>query len=121
MAVPPAEGGLDHMVELAEMEAPGDDELAPDRRLDAEQGDAELHGGRLFPGHAVIVAASMARRQLGTTIKNDNYRRGSARFGLGALAERGAAAIALGVELEHGGMVDKAVDRRDRHRRVGKD
>jgi len=35
---------------------------------------------------------------------------GSARFGLGALAERGAAAIALGVELEHGGMVDKAVE-----------
>jgi hypothetical protein len=59
MAIPPAEGSLDDVVQLAEMEAPGDDELAPDRRLDVEQGDAELHGGRLFPGHVAIVAASM--------------------------------------------------------------
>ncbi len=40
-----AEGGLDDPVQLAEMEAPGDHELTPDRRLDVEQGDAELHGG----------------------------------------------------------------------------
>jgi hypothetical protein len=55
MIIPPAEGGLDDPVQLAEMEAPRDHELAPDRRLDVEQGDAELHGGRFFPGHAAIV------------------------------------------------------------------
>jgi len=40
MIIPPAEGGLDDPVQLAEMEAPGDYELTPDRRLDVEQGDA---------------------------------------------------------------------------------
>src|SRR5208283_5910006 len=55
------------------------------------------------------------------TIRNDNCRRQSGCFGLGALAERRAAAIALGVKLKHGGMVDEAVDRRYGHRWVGED
>jgi hypothetical protein len=54
------------------MEAPGDHELAPDRRLDVEQGDTKLHGGWFFPGHVAIVTDLAGRRQLGTTISGDN-------------------------------------------------
>jgi len=35
--------------------------------------------------------------------------------------ERGAAAIALDIHLEDRGVVDESVDRRQRHRLVGKD
>ncbi len=55
------------------------------------------------------------------TIRNDNCGRQSACFGRGALAKRRAAAIALGVEFEYGGMVDEAVHRRHGHRRIGED
>jgi hypothetical protein len=44
--VPPAKRRLDNPVQLAEMEPPRDDELTPDRRLDIQQGDAELYRGR---------------------------------------------------------------------------
>ena len=63
MTVPPAERRLDDPVQLAEMKAPGDHELAPDRGLDLEQGDAELHSGWFFPGHAAIMTGFAGRRQ----------------------------------------------------------
>ena len=56
----PAERRLDDPVQLAEMEAPRDDNLAPDCRLDVEHGDAELRGVDLFPGHVVIVTEKRA-------------------------------------------------------------
>ena len=65
MGIPPAESRLDDLVQLAEMEPPGNHELAPYRRLDVEQGDAELHGGRFFPGHPAIMTAFADRRQPG--------------------------------------------------------
>ena len=74
MGIPPAESRLDDLVQLAEMEPPGDHELAPYRRLDVEQGDAELHGGRFFPGHPAIMTAFADRRQPGLRIIGDATR-----------------------------------------------
>ena len=43
MAVPPVEGGLDYTMELAQMPGSGNDEPAPDRRLDLGQCYPDLH------------------------------------------------------------------------------
>ena len=51
MRVPPTKRRLDDPVQLAEMETPRHHELTPDRRLDIQQGDAELHSGRFYPSH----------------------------------------------------------------------
>src|SRR5438309_1347673 len=58
MTIPPAEGGLDNPVQLAEMEAPRDHELAPDRRLGVE------HGGKMI-GKRRLAARGMAARSTG--------------------------------------------------------
>ena len=42
-------------MQLAEMGAVGNHELAPYRWLDIKQGDTELHSGRCFPGDAAIL------------------------------------------------------------------
>jgi hypothetical protein len=63
MGIPPAESRLDDPVQLAEMEAPWDDEPAPDGRFDVQQGYAELHDGQFFPGDPAIMTEIAARRQ----------------------------------------------------------
>jgi hypothetical protein len=51
MAVPPVEGGLDYTMEMAQMPGPGNDEPAPDRRLDLGQCHPDLHRIGLFIEH----------------------------------------------------------------------
>ena len=63
MAIPPAEGGLDYTVQVAQIEAPRHHDLAPDRWPYVDQGDVELHSGRFFPGHAAIMTGSAGPRQ----------------------------------------------------------
>ena len=52
VAVPPAEGGLNDTMQLAEMEAARHDQAPPDRRLDFGELDTDLQGIGLLEAHA---------------------------------------------------------------------
>jgi hypothetical protein len=52
VAIPPAEGGLDDAVQLAEVESDRHDKAAPDWRLDPDKRDADLNGVRFVEAHA---------------------------------------------------------------------
>ena len=58
VAVPPAESGLDDMMQLAEAEAARHDQAPPDRRLDVGERDTDLQGIGLLDAHAGEYAAT---------------------------------------------------------------
>ena len=58
VTVPPAEGGLDDTMQLAEMEAARHDQAPPDRRLDFGERDTDLQGIGLLEAHAGEYAAA---------------------------------------------------------------
>ena len=52
MVIPPAEGSLDDVMQLAKVKGPGDDKAAPDYWFDFDERDTHLDDGGLLEQHA---------------------------------------------------------------------